>query len=128
MTRAIVAALAAVALAAAPASAARGTPGPFPGAVRHGETRTHAFDNDPLDQGCPQVMTTYTVTLSYAPPTDVLALYVGTFGVTGHDGRASLSLTASWCTSFDLRVTGTAVGATAGYIVNVVRGGATVSG
>ena len=109
MSRCLTAAAAAAAVMATPASAAQGSPGPFPGVVPEGQTRTHAFDNDPANQGCPQVMTTYTVMAGYAPATDVLTLSVGTSSATGSNGQASLSLSASWCTAFDIRVTGTSV-------------------
>lgn len=123
--RTAAAAAAVVAVTATPASATQGTPGPFPGVVTQGQTRTHAFDNDPANQGCPHVMTTYTVMVGYAPATDVLTLSVGTSSVTGSNGQASLSLSASWCTAFDIRVTGTSVRAAAGYVVTVIRGGPT---
>lgn len=123
MSRRAVTVLALAALATTPAYAAQGTAGPFPGVVRDGETRTHVFDNDPLGSGCPHVMTTYTVSLAYAPGSDVLTLAVGTAGVTGSAGQASLSLAASWCTRFSVHVTGTDVRAAAGYVVTVTRNG-----
>ena len=123
--RTIAAAAVVAAVTATPAAAAQGTPGPFPGVVTQGQTRTHAFDNDPADQGCPHVMTTCTVLLAYTPASDVLTLSVGSSSATGSNGQASLSLSASWCTAFDIRVTGTSVRAAAGYVVTVIRGGPT---
>lgn len=113
-------ALGLVAVLSAPAAAA-GTPGPFPGVVRQGQTNAHAYTNNPANQPCIQMMTTYSVMLTYTPPTDVLTLGVGTAQVTGRNGVAQLTRSASWCTAFTVTVTGTSVESAAAYVVNVTR-------
>jgi hypothetical protein len=129
MTKTMLAAAASglVVLLAAPASAAQGSSGPFSGVIRQNQTKTHRYDNNPLGMACPQVMTTYTVTLTYTPPTDTLTLSVGSLSATGSNGTASLSFEGSYCTAFDIKVTGTSVGTAAQYTVNVSRGGGTVA-
>ena len=122
MTRTLTTAAAAVALLASPAGAATGTPGPFAGVVRQGETRTHWFDNNPLDQPCPNPMTTYVVALHYTPTTDVLTLSVGSTTVTGSGGGASIGFVGNWCTAFDIRVGGASVANVAVYRVTVTQG------
>jgi len=111
-----------VAFLAAPASAAQGSTGPFTGVIRENQVKTHRYDNNPLNQACIQVMQTYTVTLTYAPTTDALTLSVGSQSVTGSNGTASLSFERSYCTSFDVKVTGTSVESVAQYTVTVTRG------
>lgn len=108
-------------LLASPVSAAGGT-GPFTGTVRQNQTRTHQYDNNPLNNPCIQIVTTYTVSLDYLPTTDTLTLSVGSLSATGTGGHASLSFQASWCTSFAIKVTGTSVERVASYTVTVSRG------
>ncbi|HWH08725.1 MAG TPA: hypothetical protein VNX21_05955, partial [Candidatus Thermoplasmatota archaeon] len=94
--------------------------GPVGGVVRQDETQTHAFDNRPRDGLCPEVMTTWTVTLAYAPATDVLTLSAGGRTVEGHDGLARVSFPAGVCTSFTIEVTGTRVTAAAAYTLHTM--------
>lgn len=114
-----------VALLSAPAYAAQGSSGPFSGVVRQNQVRTHHFDNNPAGLACPQVMTSYTVSLAYTPTSDALTLSVGSASVTGSDGQASLTVEGSYCTAFPIKVTGTSVDTVAHYTVTVSRGGAT---
>ena len=131
MIKTFLAAAGAVALLTSPAIAAKpqpqpGSTGPFSGTVKQNQTATHRYDNNPLNQACIQVMSTYTVTLTYAPTTDVLTLTAGGTSVTGSNGTATLSLERSYCTAFDIKVTGTSVASTAQYTVTVARGTGTV--
>ena len=123
MTKTLLAAAGIVAVLAAPAPAAQGSSGPFSGTVRQNQTKTHAYDNNPLNQSCPAVMTSYTVSLSYTPTSDTLTLAVGSLSTTGSNGTATLSFESSYCTSFDIAVTGTSVASVAHYTVTVTRGG-----
>lgn len=102
-------------------AAAAGTPGPFAGVVTQGQTKTHLYDNNPSNNPCLHIMATYTVTLAYAPASDVLTLSVGAATATGSNGVASLSLARSQCTSFTVAVSGTSVGDAAAYAVTVTR-------
>lgn len=111
-----------VALLSGPAYAAQGSSGPFTGVIRQNQVKTHHYDNNPLNMACPQVMATYTVTLAYTPTTDALTLTVGGTSVTGSDGTATLTLERSYCTAFDIKVTGTSVATVSQYTVTVTRG------
>ena len=116
------AALGAAALLAVPADAAPlGSPGPFAGQVRQGQTKIHTYDNDPLDQPCPQIVTYYRVALSFVPASDTLTLRAGAFAVTASGGGAAVTVSGSPCTEFDIAVTGTAVADTATYVVTVTK-------
>ena len=96
--------------------------GPFTGTVRENQQRSHKYDNNPDNDPCIQVMATYTVTLTYAPTSDVLTLSVGDQSVTGSGGTATLTFQAPHCTAFTIRVTGTDVQSVASYTVTVERG------
>ena len=124
MRRAVLAAAGLSVLLVSPASASTG---PFTGTVRENQTRTHSYDNNPQNLACIQVMATYTVTLTYTPTTDVLSLTAGGVTATGSNGVAVLSFERSWCTAFQIRVTGTSVERTAAYTVTVRRGGEVVA-
>lgn len=115
----------AVALLALSAPLALALPGTTPGAgiVRQGETAVHRYNNNPANFDCVQMVTTYTVTLTYAPATDVLTLSAGGRTATGSNGVASVSFQAGVCTAFDIRAAGTRVAEAAAYAVNV-NGGA----
>lgn len=105
-------------------SQAAASSGPFAGLVAEGEKDTHVFDNHPRLGACPQYITTYTVTLQYAPTTDALGLAVdGVGAVTGSNGFAQLSFQAGACTRFTLHVTGESVAEQALYAVTVRSGG-----
>lgn len=119
----LVSAFALVPVLAGPAGAA-GTTGPFTGVVRQGDTRTHTYDNNPSNSHCIQLATDYTVTLTYAPASDVLTLSALGKTVTGTGGVATLTGTSGWCTRFTITVTGTSVASTAPYTVTVTRGSA----
>lgn len=112
-----------VALLGSPAYAARGSAGPFSGVIRQNQFRTHQLDNNPAGLACPQVMTTYTVSLAYTPATDVLTLSVGTLSAAGSNGQASLTFEGSYCTAFPIKVSGTSVDTVAHHTVTVTRGG-----
>ena len=127
MTKTLLAAVGAVAILSGPATAAPGSTGPFSGVVRQNQTKTHQYDNNPLNNPCQQVITTYTVSLTYTPTSDVLTLSVGSLSATGSNGSASLSFEANYCTSFEVKVIGTSVQSAAQYTVNVSRGGGAVS-
>lgn len=118
--------LLALAFAALLAPLASASTGPFQGHVRQGQTDVHTFDNNPQNLPCPQVMTTYTVTLTYTPTSDVLTLTVGSLSATGSNGFAQLTFERNVCTSFDILVTGTSVARRAAYEVTVTEGGATI--
>lgn len=111
-----------LALAATLAPTAAATTGPYVGLVRQDQTNYHHYNNNPLNWDCIQIVTTYTVVLTYAPPTDVLTLGVGMMSVDGSNGRAVISFQAGVCAAFTIRVTGTSVANTAAYDVSV-RGG-----
>lgn len=108
---------------ASPASAAVGTPGPFAGVLRQSEWRTHVYDNNPTRSDCLQIVSLYTVSLDHVPATDRLTLTVGgvSGSVTSSGGHAEISLVRSWCTSFTVTVSGTAVRDVSAYTVNVTR-------
>lgn len=126
LTKTALAATGLVVLLASPAVAAGGT-GPFTGNVRQGQTKVHTYDNNPLNQPCIQIVVDYTVTLTYAPATDVLTLSVGSLSATGQNGVATLTFQRSYCTSFDIAVTGTSVERIAQYTVTVTRGNGAIS-
>lgn len=105
---------------AALAPLAAATTGPYVGTVRQGEVDAHHYDNNPKGDPCLQIVTTYTVTLAYAPAGDVLTLTVGTRSVSGNG--ASVTFTAGVCTAFDFTVTGTQVADLAAYDVTVTSG------
>lgn len=91
---------------------------PNAGVVRQGETNVHAFDNTPRDgTACVDLVTTWTVTLAYAPPTDVLTLSAGGKTATGSGGVARVSFASGVCTAFTIQVTGASVAAAAAYSV-----------
>lgn len=105
---------------AAPALAA-GTPGPFAGQVAQGQTSTHVFDNNPSGQDCIQLAADYTVSLRYAPSSDVLTLQAAEYTAVGSNGSATLHFTKGVCARFPVQVTGTSVSGTATYVVTVTR-------
>lgn len=117
-----------LALATLLAPSAHALAGPYAGVVAQGETRQHPYDNNPHDHPCIQLATTYTVTLLYAPATDVLTLSAGGATSAGRDGRATVSFTSGVCTAFDVLVTGTRVERVAAYDVLVTSflGGAPI--
>lgn len=96
--------------------------GPFAGALAQGETDVHRYDNNPTKSPCVDVITTYSVTLSYAPATDALTLSVAGRTVTATSGVASATFQAGVCTAFDVAVTGTQVETLAAYTVTVTSG------
>lgn len=106
---------------AVPASAATGTPGPFAGAVRQGQTVRHDYDNNPGGNPCVDIVARYTVTLAYAPATDTLTLAAVDQAATGRNGLASVSVVQGICAAFPVTVTGTSVAGTAAYTVTVTR-------
>lgn len=95
--------------------------GPFAGAVAQGETDVHVYDNNPDGDPCIDVMAVYTVELTYTPVTDVLALSAGGQTDVGAFGRAVVTFMASWCTSFEIGVSGTQVATLAWYVATVTR-------
>lgn len=109
--------LACLALLAPAASAATG---PYAGVVRQGETDWHSYDNNPTNSPCIQMATTYTVTLAYAPTSDVLTLSVA--GKTASGSGAGISFQAGVCAAFPIAVTGTQVADLAAYEVTVTGG------
>lgn len=113
--------LVATALLAPAALAATGT-GPFTGTVRQNQTDRHTYDNNPDNNPCIQVMTTYTVTLTYTPTTDTLTLTANGVTAVGSGGVATVTFEANWCTSFNILVHGTNVARVAQYEVTVGRG------
>lgn len=52
----------------------------------------------------------------------MLTLSVDSLSATGSGGVATLSFDRSWCTAFDLKVSGTSVESFAQYTVTVSRG------
>ena len=123
MRKTALSALGLVAVLSVPAVAV-GTPGPFAGVVRTGETKSHIYDNNPANLDCIQLAVPYTATLTYAPPTDTLTLSAGGVTATGSNGRASVSFWSGSCTSFGIAVTGDSVLHTAGYVVSAGSGAA----
>ena len=86
------------------------------GSVGQGGAASYAYSTHG-DQPClaiyqPRV---FTVTLAYAPPSDVLTLSVGTASATGSGGAATLSFVDNYCTAFTVRVVGTSVASSAEY-------------
>lgn len=104
------------------ALAATGT-GPFTGTLRQNQTDRHTYDNNPNNDPCIQMMTTYTVTLTYAPTTDTLTLTANGITAVGSGGTATVTFDANYCTSFNIQVKGTKVASSADYTVTVSRGG-----
>jgi hypothetical protein len=100
------------------------TPGPFAGAVRQGQTATHAFSNYPPGGACPAWFqpVIYTVQLRYAPSTDVLTISAAGKTATGANGAAQVSFMRNYCTEFTVAVTGISVAQAAAYVVDVQRG------
>lgn len=107
---------------AALAPVAAAATGPYAGTVRQGETDAHEYDNHPKHGACLQIVTRWTVTLAYAPATDVLTLEVEGLAATGANGLATLSFLAGVCTAFTVQVTGTSVATEAAYSVAVTSG------
>ena len=105
---------------AAPALAAE-TPGPFAGQVSQGQTSTHVFNNNLSGQDCIQLAADYTVSLRYAPSSDVLTLQAAEYTAVGSNGSATLHFTKGVCARFPVKVTGTSVAGTATYVVTVTR-------
>ncbi len=122
MRASVLSAAALAAVMTVPANAAVGTPGPFPGVLDHGQTRTHHYDNNPGGGSCIDLAVPYTVTLTYAPPTDTVSLGSGATAVHGVNGRASVSFWAGYCAAFPIEVTGTSVANKAAYVVSVSSG------
>ena len=112
-------ALGLVAALAVPSSAATGTPGPFAGAVKQGQTRTYVYDNNPSGQPCVDLAANYVVTLAYAPPGDKLVLTANGYVGYGRDGLATIRFQSGVCTAFPIAVTGTQVTAVAAFTVTV---------
>lgn len=125
MRKTALSALGLVAVLSVPAVAV-GTPGPFAGVVRAGQTKSHVYDNNPADFNCIHLAVPYTVTLTYAPPTDTLTLSAGGVTATGANGRASVSFWSGTCTSFSITVSGDSVLHTAGYVVSAGSGAALI--
>lgn len=102
------------------APAAHAATGPYVGALRQDETDAHHYDNNPTKAPCLEMITTYTVTLAYAPTTDVLTL--GVAGKTASGNGATITFQAGVCAAFTLTVTGTHVATLAAYEVTVTSG------
>ena len=129
MRKTALSALGLVTVLAAPAAAA-GTPGPFAGVLRQGQSNAHAYDNNPTNDPCPHVMVGYTVRLTWAPPTAALTLSAFGVSTTRTGGAASLYSVRSYCTAFPIGVTGTQVPDAAVYTLTVTResgGGGTLA-
>ncbi|GEM_PF-4895958 len=96
----------------------------FAGAVSQGQTQTFTYSSEPPKGAqCIELATTYTVTLSYAPASDVLTLAIPGHGSVSGNG-ATLSFQAGVCTQFSVSVTGTSVANEAAFAVTVVSGAA----
>jgi hypothetical protein len=123
MRKSVLAASALTAVLALPAAAA-GTTGPFAGQVSQGRSNVHLFDNNPSNNACIQLATSYTISLTYAPASDVLTVSALGKTATGSGGSATLSVQSGWCTEFPITVTGTSVASSATYVLTVTRGSA----
>jgi hypothetical protein len=94
----------------------------FAGVVSQGETKSFTYSSEPpKGSQCIQMATTYTVTLTYAPGSDVLTLNVPGHGSVSGSG-ASVSFLAGVCTTFGFSVTGTSVADKAAFVVQVTSG------
>jgi hypothetical protein len=111
----------AAALGTVPAEAAIGTPGPFAGAVKQGETRVHVYGNNPTGGECIDLAVPYRVALSTAPTGNVLRLSAGGHTVYTTGGGAAVTFWSGVCTSFGVEVHGYSVTAVAPYTVTVTR-------
>lgn len=96
---------------------------PFVGTVEQGETDVHRYDNNPDDRPCIDVMRPYVVQISYAPTTDRLLMEVDGEEVLAEHGTNLTIVERSYCTSFDVAVTGLDVAEVAAYEVHVVQVG-----
>lgn len=124
MTMALLA-LGALGTMAVPAAAAPGAGapflGPWAGGLVGGETHEHTYDNNPLNQACIEVVTTYVATLSYGPATAEVTFRVDGQAVPAGNGSAVHVFVDDYCTRVPV-----AVGAGAGetgvtYEVDVDR-------
>lgn len=104
------------------AASAPVNPGPFAGTVEEGDTATHTYQTAPPGTACVDIVTTYVVTLTYAPPTDTLGLEAGGNSTTGENGTAIVTALASPC-FLEITVTGEDVEETAAYTVAVAQTG-----
>jgi hypothetical protein len=107
-----------------PAAAVTGSPGPFAGVLRQGETKTYVYDNNPTREQCVTLATAYSVGLTYAPPSDTLTITANGITRTATGGGTTISFVSGFCTSFTITVTGTSVGTVAPFAVTVSRGAA----
>ena len=90
MRMSAVAAIGLVSALALPASAAVDRPAPFAGQVAQGETDSFVHGS-PVKSDCIQIAVQYSVSLRYAPTSDLLTLCAGGATVTGADGAAPAS-------------------------------------
>lgn len=95
--------------------------GPFTGTLTQGETDWHYYDNNPKGHACIDVMASYLVEMTYTPASATLTLTAGGQSAVGSNGYAAVGLEASYCTAFEITVTGTSVSGTASYTVTVTR-------
>lgn len=119
----------AMALVAVPATVAADAPaghtGPFVGTVEDGETRTHAYDNNPSNSACIEIVADYTVYLTHQLPGDTLELTVDgeeELSAETHDGQAAVTFARGVCADFLIEVTGLDVDEQSAYEVTVCRG------
>lgn len=119
----------AIVLVAVPATVAADEPpartGPYVGTVGQDETRTHAYDNNPTDGPCAEIVVDYTVYLAHQPATDTLGLSIAEdeeLATQSEDGRAVLTFQRGYCAAFTLEVTGLDVEEASVYEATVCRG------
>lgn len=111
-----------LALLAALAPAAAALNGPYAGVLTQGQTQTFTYSTmPPKGVACVETVTTYTVTLLYAPAGDALTLSVPNHGSASGPG-ASVGFVSGTCTTFTFSVTGTAVASEAAFDVEVTSG------
>lgn len=99
-----------------------GHPGPFVGLAVEDVTTTHRYATDVFGSPCIPMVALFTVTLKHGGD-DVLSLEAGGESATSVDGSARVSFYRSWCTEFDVDVTGIEVASVAPYVVTVARVG-----
>lgn len=114
-------ALALLAALAPVASAALAAP-VYADSLRQGETRAYVYDNSPpKGVTCVEQATWYSVSLDYAPGSDVLTLTVPGVGSASGSG-AIVSFQGGVCTRFGFTVSGTSVADSATFVVKVESG------
>lgn len=100
-----------------------GHPGPHSGIAVEGATNTHHYATDVLGNPCIPMIAQFIVTLTHEPAADTLLLEVRDHAAESVGGQARVEFYASWCTTFEIDVTGIDVPDVDFYTVVVERVG-----